>query len=51
MSSLNIPSKKSKDLPSLSENTFLRYFNFIALYVAQGIPEGMTLLVFLHGWQ
>ena len=41
--SLNIPSKKSKDLPSLSENTFLRYFNFIALYVAQGIPEGMTL--------
>ncbi|HQW26956.1 MAG TPA: MFS transporter [Saprospiraceae bacterium] len=41
--SLNMPSKKSKDLPSLSENTFLRYFNFIALYVAQGIPEGMTL--------
>ena len=41
--SLNIPTKKSKDLPSLSENTFLRYFNFIALYVAQGIPEGMTL--------
>jgi len=28
-------------LPSLSENTFLRYFNFIALYFAQGVPEGM----------
>jgi len=28
-------------LPALSENAFLRYFNFIALYFAQGIPEGM----------
>lgn len=28
-------------LPSLSENTFLRYFTFAALYVAQGIPEGL----------
>ncbi len=28
-------------MPSLSENTFLRYFNFIALYFAQGVPEGM----------
>ena len=35
--------KKNKSIPSLSENTFLRYLNFIALYVAQGIPEGMTL--------
>lgn len=25
----------------LSENTFLRYFTFSSLYVAQGIPEGM----------
>ena len=32
---------KSKSLPSLSENSFLRYFNFIALYFAQGVPEGM----------
>ena len=32
-----------KTIPSLSENTFLRYLNFVALYVAQGIPEGMTL--------
>jgi len=29
-------------IPSLTENTFLRYFNFIALYLAQGIPEGMA---------
>lgn len=27
--------------PSLTENTFLRYFTFAALYVAQGIPEGL----------
>ncbi|HEX9250720.1 MAG TPA: MFS transporter [Ignavibacteriaceae bacterium] len=25
----------------MSENTFLRYFSFAALYVAQGIPEGL----------
>lgn len=29
-------------LPSLSENTFFRYLSFSILYVAQGIPEGMT---------
>ncbi len=34
---------KSKSIPSLSENKLLRYFNFIALYFAQGIPEGMLL--------
>lgn len=33
--------KKSFGIPSLSENTFLRYFNFVMLYLAQGIPEGM----------
>ncbi|MBZ5858406.1 MFS transporter [Flavihumibacter profundi] len=33
---------KSANLPALTENTFLRYFNFVALYMAQGIPEGMT---------
>ncbi len=32
---------KVKTLPALSENTFLRYFSFAALYVAQGIPEGL----------
>jgi PAT family beta-lactamase induction signal transducer AmpG len=32
---------KSSAIPSLSDNSFLRYVNFIALYFAQGIPEGM----------
>lgn len=31
---------KSK-FPALTEHTFLRYLTFIALYFAQGIPEGM----------
>src|SRR6478735_2213749 len=34
--------KKSHPFPALSEHTSLRYFNFIALYIAQGIPEGMA---------
>ena len=40
----NISTRKSKrnNLPSLSEHTFLRYLSFSVLYVAQGIPEGMT---------
>jgi len=38
---VNTDKTKSKPLPSLSENTFLRYFTFAALYVAQGIPEGL----------
>lgn len=33
--------KRIKPLPALSENSFLRYFAFAALYVAQGIPEGL----------
>jgi MFS transporter, PAT family, beta-lactamase induction signal transducer AmpG len=37
---LSIP--KRGDFPALSEHKSLRYFNFIALYVAQGIPEGMA---------
>jgi len=32
---------KTNNIASLSDNTFLRYFNFIALYFAQGVPEGM----------
>lgn len=32
---------QTKTFPALSENTFLRYFTFAALYVAQGIPEGL----------
>lgn len=39
---ISIPLKQSRSMPALSENTFLRYVNFIALYVAQGIPEGMA---------
>ncbi len=30
-----------KKLPSLSENAFLRYLTFSALYFAQGIPQGL----------
>ncbi|MEP7264774.1 MAG: MFS transporter [Bacteroidota bacterium] len=33
--------RKNSSLPFLTENTFFRYFNFITLYIAQGIPEGM----------
>ena len=38
---ISIRLKQSNTIPALSENTFLRYFNFIALYFAQGVPEGM----------
>lgn len=34
--------KNSKEWPALSEHPFFRYFSFAILYVAQGIPEGMT---------
>jgi len=33
---------KKRGIPSLTENAVLRYFSFAILYVAQGIPEGMT---------
>lgn len=39
----DITLKTNSSLPSLSENTFFRYFNFVALYFAQGVPEGMLL--------
>lgn len=32
----------SRTLPALSEHTPVRYFSFAILYLAQGIPEGMT---------
>ncbi len=38
----SITGAKRSGLPSLSENTFVRYISFAILYVAQGIPEGMT---------
>lgn len=34
---------KNKNLSSLSDNTFWRYFTFIVLYFSQGIPEGITI--------
>jgi PAT family beta-lactamase induction signal transducer AmpG len=34
--------KKGEKNLFLSENTFLRYFNFSVLYLAQGAPEGIT---------
>lgn len=39
--SISIPLQHNPAVPALSENTFLRYFNFIVLYFAQGVPEGM----------
>ena len=44
MKAISVPLQKSNRFPALSEHPFLRYFTFIALYVAQGIPEGMALL-------
>jgi PAT family beta-lactamase induction signal transducer AmpG len=38
---INSRVKESRPLPALSENSFLRYFTFAALYIAQGIPEGL----------
>lgn len=34
---------KANRFPSLSENAVLRYLSFSALYLAQGIPEGLIL--------
>lgn len=39
---LNSVTVSKPSFPSLIENTFLRYASFVALYIAQGIPEGMT---------
>ena len=41
---LTIQQRKKNIFPALSENKLLRYFNFVALYFAQGIPEGMLAL-------
>ena len=35
----------------LSENTVLRYLNFSALYIAQGIPKVSLFSPFLPGWR
>ena len=39
---IHVFDKKTRHLPALSEKSILRYFSFAALYVAQGIPEGLT---------
>jgi PAT family beta-lactamase induction signal transducer AmpG len=41
-SAIVIPLRRSRNFPALTEHTAFRYFNFIALYIAQGIPEGMA---------
>ena len=38
---IDLSFKNQSNLPVLSDNVFFRYFNFIALYFAQGVPEGM----------
>ncbi len=39
----NIQLIGKNSFPALSEKKGLRYFTFIVMYLAQGIPEGMTL--------
>jgi PAT family beta-lactamase induction signal transducer AmpG len=41
MQTVSFSPKLQGRFPALSEHPVLRYFNFIALYIAQGIPEGM----------
>ncbi len=38
---MNYQTIKTKRKTSLTDNSFLRYITFIALYFAQGVPEGM----------
>jgi PAT family beta-lactamase induction signal transducer AmpG len=40
---------KKSGLPALSDSAFLRYFNFIALYFAEGLPMG-TLFIGIPAW-
>jgi PAT family beta-lactamase induction signal transducer AmpG len=44
MQTLIASPKQHGRLPALSQHAGLRYFNFISLYVAQVIPEGMLFL-------
>lgn len=39
-----VPSQSKRTIPALADHTFFRYFTFIALYFAQGIPEGMIAI-------
>lgn len=38
-----------KSIPTLSQSSFLRYFNFIALYFVEGLPQGM-LFIGIPAW-
>ncbi|MBE7178624.1 MAG: MFS transporter [Mucilaginibacter polytrichastri] len=40
---------KKLRIPALSESAFLRYFNFIALYFTEGLPQGM-LFIGIPAW-
>ena len=40
---ISLPSKQAGKFPALAENSSLRYFSFSILYIAQGIPEGITI--------
>lgn len=40
---------RKSQLPALSDSAFLRYFNFIALYFAEGLPMG-TLFIGIPAW-
>lgn len=48
---ITVPLKKSNSLLSLSDNTFLRYFNFIALFMAQGIRRDIYFMASVNEWQ
>ncbi len=41
MQTVTASPKQQGRFPALSQYPVLRYFNFIVLYIAQGIPEGM----------
>ncbi|MEM9885487.1 MAG: MFS transporter [Bacteroidota bacterium] len=39
----------NKPIPTLADSAFLRYFNFIALYFTEGLPQGM-LYIGIPAW-
>jgi MFS transporter, PAT family, beta-lactamase induction signal transducer AmpG len=41
--SASVAIHRFRKLPALSESSSLRYFSFAALYVAQGIPDGLMI--------
>lgn len=45
----DLKNQSQKTLPTLSNNSFLRYFSFSALYFAQGVPQGLQFYA-LPAW-